>query len=444
MSTMERNAIGSALIRADAVDEICLLDIDDFADKKHQAMFKAIKALHAEGKAVDLVTVSQSLSPLDGIADGMIVEIVTNTVTPSNYQAYVKGVQEESAKRKLRIIGATLASESSERFSDVWELVDKANTSLANIGGKTTSAITQKEAWLMFCDRLSEAGQTHHKRVYTGIPALDDYTGGIWGSKLIVVGARPGNGKSAFALITAITTASKGHDVLFVSLEMDAPEIISRTVANHSGVDGMVLEKGCLNEREYGLAMDVGSRICNYPITYDETADTPAKIRRLVAQMPNKNNLGLIIVDYLQLMRSGEDNGNRPEEVAQISRALKKMAKQLKIPIMALAQLNRESEKKLTRKPSKSELRESGAIEQDADMIFLLWPPENEEGLSKNQKDAFLRCKDKGYDFNMVIIDKYRGGKKMTFGTAFDGAHMRFLKVPEGIAWQVTSEPSPF
>lgn len=444
MSLNEKCAIGAALLNTEAADELCTLSEKDFSLEGNAQVFKIIKKLRKNNKQVDLMIVASKLNPNMGIDETVLVDYTTDVPAPSNYRMYVQGIREESQRRTLLKLGQKLVTTAMSMDTEPEELRHEALDTLRT-SYDSTDLVTQEEACAMFMDCLNAKGKNDVKKVYTGIPLFDRLTNGISGGKFIAVGARPGVGKSAFALATAVNTAKKGTATLFVSLEMNEPEIIQRVVASEATINNAVLETGTYKEDELQAAVNAVNRFSGLPLFYDTRANTPEKIRRSASVVGNRTNLGLIVVDYLQLMNSGERNGSRNEEVAQISRALKLLAMDLNIPVMGLAQLNRESQKSqgsklVSRKPTLAEFRESGAIEQDADMAILFWQPEG-EGLDNELQDRVDRCESRSGRYTVLQIEKNRAGERKDIGVNFVGKYMRFEEVPPPTMKEVKGSP---
>ena len=433
MSLNEKCAIGAALLNAEAADELCTLSEQDFTSTGHRLVYKIIKTLRKDNHPADLVTVATKLDHKAPVNDQYLVDCMGEVPAPSNYKMYIQGVREEAHRRNLHQQCISMANQVLKKDVDPiaiqQELIQALNKNLS-----TGSITSLADAFGIMLDSLNGGGHEGKERAYTGIVKFDRVTNGIKGGKLVVVGARPGVGKSAFALSAALATAKKGTAVLFVSLEMKEDEIAQRIVASEGTINSATIETQTFKDEELQKIVLTASNHANLPIFFDTRADTPEKIRRAASTVGSKNRLGLIIVDYMQLMYSGLRTNNRTEEVGQISRALKQLAMDLSTPVMALAQLNRESQRSLggrvaNRKPSLAEFRESGSIEQDADIAVLLWQP-TIEGVSEEIQENIRLCKTKGGKYTLVEIEKHRGGETLGISTNFIGKYMRFENVP--------------
>jgi replicative DNA helicase len=261
---------------------------------------------------------------------------------------------------------------------------------------------------------------------------LDKRTGGgLIGSKLMMIGARPSVGKSIFALTMCLNAARKGKKVLFSTLEMEADEITERVFANDSLVQLTEITSDEISTESWQKLASSLPAVSRLPIYYCTEADTVEELRRAAFTMYENGGIDLICVDYLQLMSGSKPRyGNRQEEVADISRGLKKLARELNVPIIALSQLSRfEKRDGKRRAPTMSDARESGAIEQDANIFILLHDPTIEELKTEDEKRMHKNLKDRGLTMIQVKIDKNRQGKKGWFYMAFDGDHMRFTPI---------------
>jgi replicative DNA helicase len=267
---------------------------------------------------------------------------------------------------------------------------------------------------------------------------MDNKLGGLRGSEYVAIGARPSVGKSIFALTYCINAAKQGKRVLLVSLEMDEVQITERVIASQGGGTLNEITSGNITDKGWENIAQVMGPISTLPLWYSTTANTVEKVRRCAYELYEKGGIDLIAIDYIQLMEVQNPNAriNRQEEISRISRGLRQMAAELKIPILVLTQLNRSSTKgtmikgkKVRQEPTMSEARESGSIEQDANIFMLLHDPDESEMRNEEEKDTYKALKAQGYQMMRIIIDKNRQGKRGRVTLAFDGDHMRFLPI---------------
>ena len=294
--------------------------------------------------------------------------------------------------------------------------------------GSKPESISMRDALMKWFDHIGSKPQS----ISTGIAGLDKFTGGFSPGNLIVLGARPGVGKSALAISIVRSVADKCGPVLVISLEMTEIENIERLVSAEAQIPMDKFKRRDLTEEESLRHLEACEVLDKLPIKFSETANTPLKIKREASAMLRECGLKLIVVDSLQLMRADMKTGSRYEEVTEISRELKQLAMSLKIPILALTQFNRASEAGGTqREPSMAEARESGAIEQDANIFLILHsPPEPKMGTPHHEMWAY--CKDKGTDFMTLRIAKNRQGQTGLVPLEFNKPEMSFITLEKG------------
>lgn len=439
----EMSVLGAAMQDAKALKLVIEMAPEEFTLPEHRLILMAMKSLAEDGKPVDLVTMHDRLSAgkkidiIGGVA--YLMRLISFTPTTANVKTHIGIVRECSARRQLKSIGEALINASGDKERTIDEIREKAALTIRDVkAGETVKLISQEEALMMTYEKMDEAQKREGKpndRIMTGIRGLDKRTGGLAGSKLVVIGARPSVGKSIFAMSICMNAAKAGKRVLYVSLEMEADEIMEREFAAASLVPLTEITSNEIQEESWmKLAQSIGY-LASQQIFYCTEADTVEDIRKAAFFLFENGGIDLICVDYIQLMEATyARKQNRQEQVAEISRGLKKLAQEMKIPIIALSQLNRSSEKTQTgrrvkRAPTMSEARESGAIEQDANIFILLHDPDVDELEGDELKRTFKNLKDRGMKLIHVNVDKNRQGKKGWFYVAFDGDHMRFLSL---------------
>lgn len=439
----EMSVLGAAMQDGKALKLAAEMAAEDFTSPAHRLILTALKELNKAGKPADLVTMNDKLSEgkkIDIIGGVQyLTKLISFVPTTANVKSYIGIVKECAARRRLKAIGEALINASGNCERKVDEIREKAALTIRDVkAGESVKLISQEDAIMLTYDKLEEAQKREGKpndRILTGIKGLDKRTGGLAGSKLVVIGARPSVGKSIFAMSICMNAAKSGKRVLYVSLEMEADEIMEREFASASLVPLTEITSNEIREESwFKLAESIGY-LSAHKIFYCTEADTVEKIRKAAFHLYENGGLDLICVDYIQLMEATyARKQNRQEQVAEISRGLKKLAQEMKIPILALSQLNRSSEKTQTgrrvkRAPTMSEARESGAIEQDANIFILLHDPNIDELDGDDLKRMFKTLKDRGMKLIHVNVDKNRQGKKGWFYVAFDGDHMRFLSL---------------
>ncbi len=411
---LEEAVLGAIMLEKSAFDTVIeILKPECFYGEANQRIFKAMKSLAEKSLPIDLLTVVEELKlkeDLELVGGPYYVSKLTNAVVSSaNIEAHSRIVLQKFIQRELIRISGEIIGDAYEDSTDVFDLLDDAESKLFEItNNHLKSAFEDINTVLVKTIQRIEDMRNRDEDI-TGVPSgfasLDKLTYGWQQTDLIVLAARPSVGKTAFALNLARSAAlhpTKPTPVVFFSLEMSSSQLVQRILSAESEIWLEKITRGKLEEHEMKQLYKRGiERLSNAPIYIDDTAalnifELRAKCRRL----KNKHDIGLIIIDYLQLMSGGGDNknGNREQEISKISRDLKGLAKELKVPIIALSQLSREVEKRKegAKIPQLSDLRESGAIEQDADMVMFLYRPEyyditaNEMGES-NKGETYVK-----------------------------------------------------
>ena len=385
----ERLVIGTFLIDKKGLDHsIDLLTSEVFYDPRHQVIFSTILKLYEGNHPVDLMTIIQELKKEDKLSqaggDHYIIDLTMGVSSSAHIEYHVRVILEKYILRSLINVSANVIDSSYKESTDVFELLDKAEQSFFEITNGTikkgfdTANSLVKQA-------IDTIKSLKDKEGLSGVPSgfrdIDKETGGWQNSDLIIIAARPAMGKTAFLLSMARNIAV-GHKIPMVlfSLEMASVQLITRMIASETKISSEKLRKGTLDDEEWQRLFSNVSELENAPLFIDETPslsifDFRAKCRRLVMQ----HGVRLIMVDYLQLMTAGGGGkgvGNREQEISMISRSLKAIAKELNVPVIALSQLSRSVEARPGKRPQLSDLRESGAIEQDADIVSFIFRPE--------------------------------------------------------------------
>lgn len=379
----EQSVLGSMFLSQDAVENcLALVEAEDFYRPQHQRIFGAIRDLHQRGEAVDQITVAARLESggdLDA-AGGKpyLLDIAGYVPSAANAEHYARIVKRTSLLRQLIGAGTAIQVMSYENPDDIDMVVERAEKAVFDVTNKRVSSRFQA------LDELMKTGfeeiehlydhKSHITGVPTGFPDLDKILAGMHKGDLIILAARPSVGKTALALNIAVNAAKAGASTAVFSLEMSAPQLVQRILCAEARVDSQKLRTGYLADEDWPLLMQAMGRLGSAPLWVDDTPsisilEVRAKARRLLRDKEPR----LIVVDYLQLMQPhGRRSENRQVEIAEISRGLKILAKELDCPILALSQLSRAVEQRQSKRPQLSDLRESGAIEQDADVVMFI------------------------------------------------------------------------
>ncbi|MCF6768372.1 replicative DNA helicase [Thiotrichales bacterium 19S11-10] len=425
----ERSILGSLLIDNDCYDKISdKIEVKDFYDRRHQLIFSHIQQLSEIGSPFDVVTLGDVLEEAKLLeqAGGLsyLADITKNTPTSSNCITYTEIVKRRAIKRHLR----QALMRSSELFDDSideHQLIDEVEKEILSVRAMAESDQhdfkSADDLLPKFLDQL-EAKQNNENGI-TGIPTgfddLDKKTAGLHPSQLIVVAGRPSMGKTTFAMNIAENVLKEtDHSVLVFSLEMSADEILERRVSSVGNIHLSTLRTGKLSEDDWGKVSVSVQMLKDRKMTVVDTpALTPLNVKHKARAFKRHNpDLGLIVVDYLQLMQVHEKGLNRTQEVTKISNELKALAKELSIPVIAISQLNRSVDDRADRRPRMSDLRESGAIEQDADVILFVY-----------REEVYDREKPEVQGKAEIVIGKQRNGGVGSIYLDFKGENCKFL-----------------
>ena len=423
----ERAILGLAMQDSACAQAVAAMDEGLWTDSAHRAVQRAIRRMVQRGDKIDLVSLCAECACDVQEPEAMLIDCLSRGISPVMLPQYESILQGCKRRRNLAAVSQEIAALCADPSADPDALAQHAASQLTQ-GAADCRAIDMPGALMQFVDAIDNAKTG---RVYTGLAALDRLTGGLRGGKMVVLGARPGVGKTALALQMAVHAARHTGPVLLVSLEMDAAEIVSRMVAAESGVDLQALEAGELTEEQAKRASACYPAISALPIRMAQQTSTPMQVRREAMAMKNSGGLSMVVIDYLQLMRSDEKMKSRYEEVTAISREIKLLAMDLHVPILALSQFNRQSEGGYGKKksmPTMAEAKDSGAIEQDANLFLVQYAPEEpaEEG---PDWQAYHMCKANGWEWQVLKVEKNRQGRTGAIPMAFDKARMNFKTI---------------
>ncbi|MCM8796758.1 MAG: replicative DNA helicase [Candidatus Omnitrophica bacterium] len=425
----EKAVLGSMLLDEEAISVACeSLNADSFYNESHRKIFQTILDLYNANKAVDLITLTDELKKnglLDEIGGVSYLTALVNSVpTSANISHYVSIVKEKSILRTLITNATKIVSFCYESEGNIDEVVDMAERSIFEVSDKRTQG-----SYLLLKDVIKDSieviDKLYQKKTHvTGIPSgyidFDIKTAGLQPSDLIIVAGRPSMGKSAFALGIAeyAGVVEKIPTVIF-SLEMSKEQLVQRMLCAHAKVDAHKVRTGFLSTSDWPRLTAAAGKLSEAPIFIDDTpAISVMELRAKARRLKSHHNIQLIILDYLQLMRgSGTNIESRQQEISEISRSLKALARELNVPLIAISQLSRAVEARTDHRPQLSDLRESGAIEQDADVVVLLLREEYYNPTPDNQGIA------------EVIIAKQRNGPVGSMKLTFIKEYTRFENI---------------
>lgn len=413
----------SALITASEI-----LSPTDFYRSANQKIFSVMLKLSDEGKAVDVITVTEELAASNNLEDvggvAYLTELAGSVPTAANIEYYAKIVEEKSLLRRLIRTATEIAQEGYTREDDVDDLLNDAEKRIMEVAQrKNTSGFHNiKDVLVRTYDNIE---MLHNRKgdvtgIPTGFAELDRMTAGFQRSDLIIVAARPSVGKTAFALNIAQNVATKtDENVAIFSLEMGAEQLVMRMLCAEGNINAQNLRTGTLTEEDWRkLTMAMGS-LSNAGIFIDDTPGIRInEIRAKCRRLKQEHGLGMIVIDYLQLIQgSGRSGENRQQEVSEISRSLKALARELDVPVIALSQLSRGVEQRQDKRPMMSDIRESGAIEQDADIVAFLY------------RDDYYDKESENKNIIEIIIAKQRNGPVGTVQLAFIKEYNKFVNL---------------
>ena len=408
----EQSVLGAILISPELYEEIAgELTVEDFYLERHQRIFESITDLYLKDKSLDLVTLLDVLlkntkETESGIKEYLVTlaEFVPRITNIKDYSVIVK---EKSLRRKLIDVAHNITDMAYQDASEIDVILDRAEQLIFALAqGKSSQDLTHiKYILVTVFDQIHKIATDKEaaKGLSTGFSSLDHILVGMNPGNLILVGARPGMGKTAFAMNIAVNLAGKNKSVAVFTLEMSKEEIVARSVATEAFVDNYKLRSGFLDEEDWTKIIEASARISNCDIYIDDTADLT--VTAMKAKLRQLKKLDLVIIDYLGLMHTEKNLGNRVQEVSEISRNLKIMAKELGVPVILCAQLNRGPESRDDKRPMLADLRDSGAIEQDADVVMFLYRDEYyKESVDKHNRAEIIFAKNRHGSIGKVEV----------------------------------------
>ncbi|WP_460536487.1 MULTISPECIES: replicative DNA helicase [Humibacter] len=421
----EQSALGGMLLSKDAVaDVVETVRGGDFYIPKHEVIYEAILSLYSRGEPTDVIAVTDELTKTGDLSRAggpEYLHTLTSLVpTAANAGYYAEIVAERALLRRLVEAGTRITQMGYNGEGEVLDLVNEAQAEIYSVTGSNDSEdyIPLTDAVTAAIDEIEAA--KHKDGSMTGVPTgfadLDELTNGLHPGQMVIVAARPALGKSTLALDFARAAAIK-HDLptIFFSLEMGRSEIAMRLLSAEASVPLQNMRKGTVDQRDWTTIAATRGRINDAPLYIDDSPNmTLVEIRAKCRRLKQRVGLKMVVIDYLQLMTSGKRVENRQQEVSEFSRALKLLAKELQVPVVALSQLNRGPEQRADKLPALADLRESGSIEQDADVVILL-----------HRESAYEKDNPRAGEADLIVA-KHRNGPTRTVTVAFQGHFSRF------------------
>ncbi len=430
----EQAVLGALVVEPDLINEIALvLRPDHFYIKEHAEIFEILLRMSDLNKPIDFVTLLEEVKSAgvyrdDEEAKEYLVNLAQTVPTSHNVKNYAKIVADDYVRRSLITVSRDNIDDATRRGADVSEVMDNAENRIYGImNDRHRVRLTPiSEAMKMSLQNMEDLSDPEKRDdlmgVKTGFSSIDYFITGMRKSDLIFVAGRPGFGKTSLALNIATNVAKTGKGVAYFSLEMSAEQLATRVLASEAMIDSRKMMRGELENEDWIKLANTYDSLSKAPIYFDDVSaititEMKAKLRRL-------NNIKLVIIDYLQLMTTGKPTDNRANEVQELSRNMKIMARELGVAVMCCAQLNREAAKrslstKGETRPVLSDLRESGSIEQDADMVMLLYKKENKDAVEDTSDKDVVEC----------IVAKNRHGETGTGFMRWIGKYTRFVSI---------------
>ena len=405
----EQSVIGAMIMDRDAVTVASeMLNVEDFYQKQYGILFEAMTELYSEGKPIDLITLQNRLKEKDVPPEisslEFVRDMITTVPTSANVKYYAEIVSEKALLRRLIKVNEDIAAEcyaGKERVEDILEDTEKQIFQVLQ-RRSSDDFVPIKEVVLNALDKIEAASRSKGSvtGMATGFIDLDYKTSGFQPSDLILIAARPSMGKTAFVLNIAEYMAFRSNETVAIfSLEMSKEQLVNRLFALESRVDSQILRTGNLSDSDWANLIEAAGTIGRSNLIIDDTPGiSVAELRSKCRKFKLEHNLGIIMIDYLQLMQGSRRSESRQQEISDISRSLKELARELQVPVVALSQLSRAVEQRPDHRPMLSDLRESGAIEQDADVGMFLY------------RDDYYNHDTEKKDVAEVIIAKQRNG----------------------------------
>lgn len=418
----EQSVLGSILIDPACLDTITsIVSSDDFYLEEHQSIYATMQGMYLKSKNIDVVTLIDELVK-DGVYDAAggkeYIRLIAETVpTAANVKDYAEIVRDKSTLRALINACEEVTEAAYTEEEEVGRLVEMAESKIYAIAEQKDNKnfVHIKDALLQVYNHLQQliTNKEETQGMKTGFSGLDRVLVGMGKSDLVLVGARPGMGKTSFAMNVAVSAAMRSKKAVCVfSLEMSAEQLVTRLLSSEALVDSYHLRSGELTDEDWQKLAHASSTLSDCQILIDDT--TGMTVTGMMAKLRRVKNLGLVVIDYLGLMQSEHRNDNRVQEVSEISRNLKLMAKEFQVPVICCAQLSRGPESRTDKRPMLSDLRDSGAIEQDADIVMFLY------------REEYYKDKENPQNTAEVIIAKNRHGSTGKVEMGWLGQYTKF------------------
>ncbi len=419
----ERSVLGALLLHSDAVADVTFLKAEDFYLPRHQLIFESIIETFNRKNATDPIAVGEQLQRMGRFDEvgghPQLLDLMESVVTAAGVLHHAEIVREKAISRRLLETCLDVARRAYQNEEEAKTLLDEAERQIFEISrmDKSGEAISISDVLQSTFERIDRLREREGRLTGLGTDYydFDDMTGGLQPGELIIVAARPSMGKTSFALNLTERVANHRAAVAFFSLEMSNQQVIQNMLCCRSQIDGQAMRKGRITDQQYRRLQEEAARLYEVPIYVDDTPGLSiTQLRAKCRRLKQKHGIDMVVVDYLQLMSAGGRVESRQQEISTISRGLKGIARELSVPVIALSQLNRDVENRDDHRPRMSDLRESGAIEQDADVIILL------------HRDEYFKPTEQNAGLAQIIIAKQRNGPTGEVVLRFFREYMRF------------------
>lgn len=434
----EACVLGGIVHRIETGQESLLYAVseDDFWLPSHRKVYRCIRSLSEKKQPIDLITLDAELTRLYPRESGgedlqALLRAVTEGVLYYNTERYIEIVKEAAARRKLLALSEQIATSVMAPGEDLTALIDRVRAELRDMVQTRTTWRTMTDVIVATFEDIERRQKGEIVGIKTGVADIDRATGGFFPGELAVIGARPAVGKSAFGLQIAIDAASNGHKVCFVSCEMIDAQFGQRLISNTTSIDGMKLRNARLSADDWEMIAKAMGEYSALPISYTFGSKTIEDLRSDIQRKVDLDECDLVVIDYLQLLKTKKRFEMEHERVGYISHALKEMTTDFKIPIVALAQAKRQNNNGRARCPVLDDLRASGDIEQDADTVIFLHRPDDDSDPAIDRRDRpyVQQLFDAGMQYITFSVAKQRQGQTGMIGAVFDPAHMRYISM---------------
>lgn len=431
----ERSVLGGIVKRIEHGEgrAVYAVNEDDFWLPNHRRIYQVIRTMYERKEPIDLITIDAEMTrlyPNEQFASDLL-KAVCDGIYYCNFDQYVELLKQATIRRKLVELADEMTTSANDITEDMMVLTDKVRAKLRDMIQTQSAWRTMTDVMISTFDDIEKRQKGEIVGIKSGVYDIDRATGGFFPGELAVIGARPSVGKSAFGLQIAVEAAARGHKVCFVSCEMVDSQFGQRLISNTTKIDGMKLRSAKLEADDWE---QIGEAMCQYsalPISFTFGTKTIEDLRNDVQRKVDLGECDLVVIDYLQLLKTKRRFDIEHERVGYISHALKQMTTDFKIPVVALAQAKRQNNNGRARCPVLDDLRSSGDIEQDADTVIFLHRPDDsyDPAVDERDKPYFDSLASNGLQYIAFSVAKQRQGQTGIIGAIFDPAHMRYISM---------------